>query len=695
MGYNTGNFNVYDLASQAAQCAQQNCASSQNNAASALNSAQSSLASSNSSAASAANAQASATLTQNLYNDFNEKYLGPFAVAPIPPIEEGALYYNTVSNTMFVWNGSAWVSADFNEFTNFTATGTTTARNLVTRFSEWVNVKNFGAKGDGVTDDTAAIQAAINSLTKPNPLEQGGFVYFPRGTYRTSAPILLYSFIYLIGEGRDATYIMPLNGSSFTANQGVVMTANFTPDANLWNYYPPYPAGIHMGVGLRDITIDGNRANVPNANGLMVYGGQWNLKTIAVINTAGHGIWTECGVPVSSTSGNDREDFINMHESSGDDIFISQPNGHGWLWRGPNDSYINNVQIKGGDLSSFYQDTNTATRVTGGLKIGSLHCYSSSCLGPTGYMINFLGGANVDFIFSDNALRGGVLIGANGTVIDKILGFSTNAFLQGEYYTVKVDATNVVIGSLNDARASLGNIGSQDGGSVHFTSNSGNGYLGYIRLFQQPGTHPLIPCVGIKIENNNIEIESGRIFAGGKTNFKGLVLDGRQNEIDLILDSCELGFDYLNSGDARNILNFVYLSCTTNYQYQTTLNNSDLITFQTSGPGGLFGRSLHNYQSQSVGGTGAVTINVEAGSYIRLGPISANTTVNNPTGTYRAGDVIKFDMFQDAVGGNSVTWGSDFRTSYSNTGNTANKRAFISFTYSGTLWIQESFTPWY
>jgi parallel beta-helix repeat protein len=68
----------------------------------------------------------------------------------------------------------------------FTATGvgsgTGTAeysRTVQAKLREVVSVMDFGAVGDGVTDDTAAIQAAIDSINAVG----GGVVNFPAGTY--------------------------------------------------------------------------------------------------------------------------------------------------------------------------------------------------------------------------------------------------------------------------------------------------------------------------------------------------------------------------------------------------------------------------------------------------------------------------------------------------------------------------------
>lgn len=71
------------------------------------------------------------------------------------------------------------------------AKGSTELRTLGERFSDVVNVKNFGAKGDGTTDDTAAFNLAAKN----------GVVYVPAGTYRISNPYDLGRTAEFYGDG--------------------------------------------------------------------------------------------------------------------------------------------------------------------------------------------------------------------------------------------------------------------------------------------------------------------------------------------------------------------------------------------------------------------------------------------------------------------------------------------------------------
>src|SRR5215472_16480468 len=66
-------------------------------------------------------------------------------------------------------------------------------------FLSWANVKtNYGAVGDGVTDDTAAIQKGLNALGPTNPT-----LYFPAGTYRITQTLSLASQMHVNVIGQD------------------------------------------------------------------------------------------------------------------------------------------------------------------------------------------------------------------------------------------------------------------------------------------------------------------------------------------------------------------------------------------------------------------------------------------------------------------------------------------------------------
>ena len=79
------------------------------------------------------------------------------------------------------------------------------------------NVKAYGAKGDGTTDDTAAIQAAHDALPA-----QGGRIHFPHGKYLVSSTITISKPVTLSGEG----------SGDHTGGQGSLNTGTtYTPTA--------------------------------------------------------------------------------------------------------------------------------------------------------------------------------------------------------------------------------------------------------------------------------------------------------------------------------------------------------------------------------------------------------------------------------------------------------------------------------
>jgi Pectate lyase superfamily protein len=91
-------------------------------------------------------------------------------------------------------------------------TGTAkTSRSVQSKLQESVSVLDFGAKGDGTTDDTTAIQAALSS---------GNNIYFPQGTYVISRALIPVSNQTISGAGMNFTIIKQTSASAnaFTLN---------------------------------------------------------------------------------------------------------------------------------------------------------------------------------------------------------------------------------------------------------------------------------------------------------------------------------------------------------------------------------------------------------------------------------------------------------------------------------------------
>lgn len=99
--------------------------------------------------------------------------------------------------------------------TAVTANGSTSSRLLAVRFGEIVNLRDFGATGDGLTDDTAAIQAALDAI----PSTGRRAAYMPPGTYRLTGSLSLANKagVTLYGRGAASTFLVTGNNRLLAA----------------------------------------------------------------------------------------------------------------------------------------------------------------------------------------------------------------------------------------------------------------------------------------------------------------------------------------------------------------------------------------------------------------------------------------------------------------------------------------------
>lgn len=128
--------------------------------------------------------------------------------------------------------------------------------------SVWLNVKRFGAKGDGKTNDTNALQATI--LACPD----NGCVYIPEGNYYTS-PLFLRSNI-TIELAKGARLVGDIDRNHYPVLPGLTYTSDEKDEYNLgsWEGNPlDCFASIITGINVENVNIigegviDGNAQN--------------------------------------------------------------------------------------------------------------------------------------------------------------------------------------------------------------------------------------------------------------------------------------------------------------------------------------------------------------------------------------------------------------------------------------------------
>lgn len=298
------------------------------------------------------------------------------------------------------------------------ATGAITVT-VQSKLSESISVKDFGAVGDGVTDDTVAINSAV-AATAPT----GRALYFPIGTYIVSQ-INVLPKMNLIGESSTGSVIKLKNNTNPAEGVGaLVWSSSYDMD----------------DASIQNLRFDGNKANNSRGNVICLYGNRTVLYNVIVVNAASNAIITN-----HNPAGAERLSGIEAHFR---DITIDSPNKSGWLHYGPNDSNFDNIIIIDAGLgatNSFYgmylgNDVRGVVTTTGNGRFNNLHPWnrgSTTNVPLAGVQVNTSGNTFVNCHFE----CGDISLNIDGNF---------NTFSSCDYYAPDGPAAIYVAGNGNN-----------------------------------------------------------------------------------------------------------------------------------------------------------------------------------------------------------------------------------------------------
>jgi len=188
------------------------------------------------------------------------------------------IYANGVDFSILVQDNKGTMVYNFPEATGispnaagvtYTPAGTgAVTTNVQAKLRESVSVKDFGAVGDGVTDDTAAIQAAFDS---------NQYIHFPSGTYLITG-----------GISKAANGVIVDFGQAVIRNGGATFLFNFGTTSDTPIYY-----GLEITGGYFEQT---NPATTSNLNYIRIAGTKdFLINNVHLKNVSNGGIYIEAG----------------------------------------------------------------------------------------------------------------------------------------------------------------------------------------------------------------------------------------------------------------------------------------------------------------------------------------------------------------------------------------------------------------
>lgn len=217
----------------------------------------------------------------------------------------------------------------------------------------YFNVHDYGAVGDGFTDDSTAIQTCINASVKDS------IIYFPPGNYRVGTTIQLLGWRTYLGT----------SSSSITMMDNANLIAVFASQDWLTN-------GTASGnpINITSLTIDGNYTNNTSGHGIVLMNYGSTIRECTIQNCFNNGIMlssvNQSGANISNTCVENRLESCKVDTCLGYGIYCHDSAGK------LIDGYIDSCIVTGATLDAIKVERGT------GFFISKNYCYDnlSSCI---------------------------------------------------------------------------------------------------------------------------------------------------------------------------------------------------------------------------------------------------------------------------------------------------------------------------